>query len=75
MLFQGNTTKQLDKKLGRPTKGSVGKYIIFSNFTSQLVKADLESHVALVGRPIIIFPEQCTVILKKLNSEITDLNN
>lgn len=73
MLFQGNTTKQLDKKLGRPTKGSVGKYIIFSNFTSQLVKADLESHVALVG--IIIFPEQCTVILKKLNSEITDLNN
>lgn len=68
MLFQGNTTKQLDKKI---TKGNVGKYnIIFSNFTSQPVKADLESHVALVG--IIIFPEQFTVILKKLNSEITE---
>lgn len=67
MLFQGNTTKQLDKKI---TKGNVGKYIIFSNFTSQPVKADLESHFALVG--IIIFPEQFTVILKKLNSEITE---
>lgn len=62
MLFQGKTTRQ------KITKGNVGKYIIFSNFTSQPFKADLESHVALVGC-IIIFPEQFTVILKKLNSE------